>query len=94
MINLIKVKGESMAPALNDGDFVFTSRWHTKLRVDHLVVVDHALYGFIVKKVLHIAPDGQLWLGGESNKSLRSERIGWVSPRRVVGKVIYRICAS
>lgn len=93
MINLIKVKGESMAPALNDGDFVFTSRWYKKLRVDHLVVVDHALYGFIVKKVLHIAPDGQLWLGGESNKSLRSERIGWVSPRRVVGKVIYRICA-
>lgn len=94
MINLIKVKGESMAPVLNDGDFVFTSCWHKKLKTGHLVVVDHALYGFIIKKVLHIAPDGQLWLGGESNKSLQSERIGWVSPRRVVGKVIHRICAA
>ncbi|ETI62257.1 S24/S26 family peptidase [Marinomonas profundimaris] len=94
MLHLIKVEGESMAPRLCNGDFVFTSRWYKKLKVGHLVVVDHALYGFIVKKVLHIAPDGQLWLGGESNKSLQSERIGWVSSRRVIGKVIGRICAS
>lgn len=94
MLNLIKVKGESMSPRLQDGDFVFTSRLHKKLKVGHLVVVDHAFYGFIVKKVLHIAPDGQLWLGGENNKSLESERIGWVSARRVVGKVIFCICSS
>jgi nickel-type superoxide dismutase maturation protease len=94
MLNLIKVKGESMAPSLHEGDFVFTCRWYRKLTIGHLVVVDHALYGVIVKKILHIAPDGQLWLGGENNKSLQSERIGWVSPRRVLGKVIGRICAS
>lgn len=94
MFSLIKVKGESMAPNLQDGDFVFTSRWYRKLKIGHLVVVDHALYGTIVKKVLHIAPDGQLWLGGENNKSLQSERIGWVSPRRVLGKVIGRICPT
>ena len=94
MFNLIKVQGESMAPNLHDGDFVFISRWYRKLMIGHLVVVDHALYGTIVKKVLHIAPDGQLWLGGENNKSLQSERIGWVSPRRVLGKVVGRIRAS
>ncbi|AEF55455.1 S24/S26 family peptidase [Marinomonas posidonica] len=94
MLRFIKVQGESMAPNLHDGDFVFISRWYRKLKIGQLVVVDHALYGFIVKKILHIAPDGQLWLGGENNKSLQSERIGWVSPRRVIGKVIGRICAS
>ncbi|MEP0071511.1 MAG: S24/S26 family peptidase [Marinomonas sp.] len=94
MLNLIKVQGESMSPRLEDGDFVFTSRWYKKLKVGHLVVVDHALYGFIVKKVLHIAPDGQLWLGGENDKSMQSERIGWVSARRVIGKVIFCICSS
>lgn len=94
MFRLIKVQGESMSPSLHNGDFVFTSRWYRKLKMGHLVVVDHALYGLMVKKVLHIAPDGQLWLGGESNKSLQSERIGWVSPRRVVGKVIGRIRAN
>ncbi|PYF83500.1 hypothetical protein DFP75_102596 [Marinomonas alcarazii] len=82
-----------MAPYLQDGDFVFISRWYRKLAIGHIVVVDHAFYGLIIKKVLHIAPDGQLWLGGETNKSLQSERIGWVSPRRVIGKVISRICA-
>ncbi|MBJ7539697.1 S24/S26 family peptidase [Marinomonas transparens] len=94
MFRLIKVKGDSMVPRLQDGDFVFTSRFYRQLTVDQLVVVDHALYGFIVKRVLHIAPDGQLWLGGENNKSLQSERIGWVSPRRVVGKVIWCIRSS
>jgi nickel-type superoxide dismutase maturation protease len=94
MFNLIKVQGESMAPQLHEGDFVFISRFYRNLMIGHLVVVDHALYGTIVKKILHIAPDGQLWLGGENNQSLQSERIGWVSPRRVLGKVIGRICAS
>ncbi|WP_110573966.1 S24/S26 family peptidase [Marinomonas alcarazii] len=93
MVHLIKVQGHSMAPYLQDGDFVFISRWYRKLAIGHIVVVDHAFYGLIIKKVLHIAPDGQLWLGGETNKSLQSERIGWVSPRRVIGKVISRICA-
>ncbi|NLQ17832.1 peptidase S24 [Marinomonas sp. M1K-6] len=94
MFRLIKVAGDSMAPSLWDGDFVFTSRCYKKLKIGHLIVVDHALYGLMVKKILHIAPDGQLWLGGENNKSLQSERIGWVSPRRVVGKVIRKICAA
>ena len=93
MLRLMKVKGENMSPQLQDGDFVCISRWYRKLKIGQIVVVDHALYGLIIKKVLHIAPDGQLWLGGESNKSLQSERIGWVSSRRVVGKVIHRICA-
>ncbi|NVK27262.1 peptidase S24 [Marinomonas sp. CT5] len=91
MLRLMKVQGDSLVPILFDGDFVLTSRWHKKLKIGHLVVVDHALYGMIIKKIVHIAPDGQLWLGGESNQSLQSERIGWVSPRRVIGKVIYKI---
>jgi len=94
MFRLIKVLGNSMVPRLYDGDFVFTSRFYTTLKVGHLVVVDHALYGLILKKVLHIAPDGQLWLGGENNQSMQSERIGWVSSRRVVGKVVASICAQ
>ncbi|MCV2403352.1 nickel-type superoxide dismutase maturation protease [Marinomonas sp. C2222] len=94
MFKLIKVQGESMSPLLEEGDFVFISRWYRKLMIGHLVVVDHALYGYIVKRVLHIAPDGQLWLGGENNKSMQSEKIGWVSPRRVIGKVITSIRSS
>lgn len=94
MLRLIKVQGESMAPRLLDGDFVLISRFYWSLKVGQLVMVDHALYGVIVKKILHIAPDGQLWLGGENNQSLLSERIGWVSPRRILGKVRACICAQ
>lgn len=93
MFHLIKVLGNSMVPRLYDGDYVFTSRFYRSLKVGHLVVVDHALYGLMLKKVLHIAPDGQLWLGGENNQSMQSERIGWVSSRRIVGKVVTSFCA-
>ncbi|GAB3485028.1 S24/S26 family peptidase [Marinomonas epiphytica] len=88
MFNLIKVDGDSMSPTLMDGDYVLTARWYRRLKVGQIVVIDHALYGVMVKKILHVAPDGQLWLGGENPQSLLSERIGWVSPRRVLGKVL------
>ncbi|MGO3346214.1 MAG: S24/S26 family peptidase [Marinomonas sp.] len=94
MFRLIKVLGNSMAPRLHDSDFVFTSRFYPHLKVGQIIVVDHALYGLIIKKVLHIAPDGQLWLGGENVQSLSPERIGWVSSKRIVGKVIGSICAN
>lgn len=94
MFRFIKVQGESMSPRLYDGDFVFVSRFYRVLAVNQLVVVDHALYGFIVKKVLHVAPGGLLWLGGENTKSLTPERIGWVSQKRVVGKVLWCVCSK
>lgn len=94
MLRLIKVQGQSMAPQLHDGDYVFISRLFLSLKVGDVVVVDHFLYGIIIKKVVHVAPDGQLWLCGEHPTSLESERIGWLSPRRVLGKVIGRVCSS
>lgn len=93
MFRLVKVRGNSLSPYVCSGDFVLTSKLYSSLEVGHLVVVDHALYGVLLKKVLHIAPDGQLWLGCDENKSLTSERIGWVSSRRVIGKVILRVRA-
>lgn len=89
MFRFIKVQGESMSPRLYDGDFVFVSRLYWSLEVNQLVVVDHSVYGFIVKTILHIAPGGLLWLSGENHKSLTPERIGWVSQKRVIGKVLW-----
>jgi len=94
MFRLMKIEGQSKAPYLHHNDFVLTSRLFLSCRVGDVVVVDHFLYGIIIKKIRHIAPDGQLWLIGEHPTSLESERIGWVSPRRVLGKVVFRICAN
>lgn len=76
-----------MSPDISDGSFVLTSRLFRHVQVGHIVAVDHEVYGFIVKRVAKVAPDGQLWLEGTNVSSLTSERIGWVSPRRVLGKV-------
>ena len=94
MFSMIKVQGNSMVPRLYNGDFVFISRWHRQIKIGQLVVVDHTLYRFIVKKVADVSPDGLLWLTGENNESLQPEKMGWIYPNQVVGKVIYCICAN
>jgi nickel-type superoxide dismutase maturation protease len=94
MLRVIKVKGHSMVPRLMDEDYVLVNRWTRTLKVGQLVVVNHPLFSYMVKKVLDISPDGQLWLGGENKKSLRPEQMGWVQPCRIIGKVVYCICAS
>jgi hypothetical protein len=76
-----------MSPDILDGDFILTFKWFRQIRAGQLVAVDHETYGFIVKRVVKVAQDGQLWLEGTNRNSLTPERIGWVSPRRVLGKV-------
>jgi nickel-type superoxide dismutase maturation protease len=94
MFSMIKVQGTSMVPRLQHGDFVFISHWQRSLKVGDLVVVDHALYRFIVKRVLNIDCNGLLWIGGENETSLQPQELGWVAPHRLVGKVLFCICAN
>ena len=94
MFSVIKVQGTSMVPRLQNGDFVFISRWQRSLKVGDLVVVDHPLYQFIVKRVLEIDDHGLLWVGGENESSLKPQELGWIAPNRLVGKVLFCICAN
>jgi len=93
MFSVIKVRGNSMAPCLYDGDFVFIIHRYLNLNVGQLVVVNHALYGLIIKRILHIHDNGNYWLEGENEESIQPNKMGWIPPSLVVGKVIYCICA-
>ncbi|RBW42455.1 nickel-type superoxide dismutase maturation protease [Psychromonas sp. B3M02] len=93
MLSVVKVKGMSMAPRLVDGDYVFVSRFHRRLKVGHLVVVNHATYQSIIKRVQKINANGSLWLTGENDSSVQPEEMGWVPRARVLGKVIFCVCA-
>jgi len=94
MFSMIKVQGTSMVPCLQDGDFVFIGHWLWSVKIGDLVVVDHALYRFIVKRVIKIAPNGALWVCGENENSLQPEDIGWITSKQLVGKVLYCVCAK
>ena len=94
MFSMIKVQGTSMVPRLQHGDFVFISHWQRSLKVGDLVVVDHALYRFIIKRVIEIDCNGLLWIAGENESSLKPEELGWITPNKLVGKVLFCICAN
>lgn len=82
-----------MAPKLNNGDYVLVNHFHPRIKVGHLVVVNHATFRFMIKRVKKINRNGSLWLTGENELSVKPEAMGWVPKTRIIGKVIFCICA-
>ncbi|VAW85224.1 hypothetical protein MNBD_GAMMA16-2043 [hydrothermal vent metagenome] len=91
LIGIFKVNGKSMLPILAEGDFVITSRLLSKIRSNDLVVVEHPVYGRLVKRVLEVSNDNRLWLCGNNTSSLTPEKIGWINAEDIKGKVYFSI---
>ena len=92
IIGVYRVDGHSMYPTLKDGDFVFTTSL-LPLRVGSLVVVKHARFDVIVKRVREINADG-ITVIGDAPASTSSEAMGVIRRDEVLGRVIYRVTAG
>ncbi len=91
MLSIIKVQGESMMPELADGDFVMISRLFWTLKPQDKVVVDHSTYHKVIKQIKMYEPEKGLLLEGLNDASLSTEKLGWVQPKQIIGKVILSI---
>lgn len=80
-----------MKPALSDGDFVLCSSWAKKPKINKLLIVEHAQFGTIIKRVIGVNADGSFWLDSDNDVGIRSERMGLLNPQQVVGSVLYCI---
>ncbi|WP_328185903.1 S24/S26 family peptidase [Marinobacter sp. OP 3.4] len=92
-LKLYRVTGDSMLPDLTAGSFVVTLRHRAQtLRVNDVVVVEHAIHGRIIKRVIGIGQDGALSLAGDNAASSTStEALGAIRREQVLGRVIWRI---
>jgi len=54
MIGIIKVKGVSMTPTLNDGDYVITIKPRMPPRAGFIYVMSHPKHGKIIKHITKI----------------------------------------
>ncbi|PCJ32717.1 MAG: peptidase S24 [Gammaproteobacteria bacterium] len=89
MISVFKIQGESMSPRLSGGDFVVASRFYITLSEGDIVVVQHPVYGRIIKRVKHIGESGRFLLTGENEQSLSSEQMGWLARSTIKAKVLF-----
>lgn len=89
-IKLKKIVGDSMAPTINDDDYVIvlSTYYRQRYRVNDIVVCDHPEYQHIIKRISNIRDNGDVSLSGDSIKSMDSKTIGWQPQSRLQGKVI------
>ncbi|MGB0733670.1 MAG: S24 family peptidase [Pontibacterium sp.] len=89
---ICKVKGQSMAPWCESGDFVIGMRWFVAVyRPGDVVVVRHARFGLIIKRIQSIDKNEGVWLCGDNPSSTSTERLGVVPVDALQGRIICRV---
>ena len=95
LLMLIKVRGQSLSPAYEDGDYVLVSRVPLLLRgiqEGDAVVFQHPRHGKLIKLVLRLESGGRMvYLVGLNDASIDSRVFGAVPREHVLGKVIGHI---
>ena len=86
MFRLVKVTGDSMSPALNDGDYVLTKK-PQRLTPGLIYVINHSDLSRIIKRLGSTKHDRCFFLG-DNPASTPSAVIGAVEQSRVIGRVL------
>jgi len=76
-----------MLPELTNGDFVIVSKLYFKLKVGDLIVAEHPKYKSIIKRVIKMSTSQGVMLTGTAQESVSSDKMGWISPQHILGKV-------
>jgi nickel-type superoxide dismutase maturation protease len=90
---LFLVEGDSMVPALKDGDFVMIDS-HAELNIGDIVLVQHPFKQSvkIIKRIKEISPEGKYFLVGDNlSESSDSRAFGTLSAKDILGKVVCRL---
>jgi|GEM_PF-486687 len=85
-----KVTGHSMAPKIPENSYILANRWlrHLPVKKGQMLVMEHKVYGLIVKTVAIVDRNGFIWSKGENTDSISVEQLGPSSKEQVLGRVI------
>ncbi len=91
MFRVLRIRGESMSPKYQSGDFVLLRKvWGERFKRGDVIVFSKQLYGTLIKRIDKITDEG-IYVLGTGENSLDSRRLGPVNPDTVVGKVVWHI---
>ena len=91
MFRLMRVKGSSLRPEVQDGDIVLLLTWRRlwRLRPGQRVVFRQPGYGTLIKKIERLGPgEDQIFVTGSHAASIDSYTFGPVPLQTIVGVVI------
>jgi len=95
MLQIVRIRGQSLFPELNDGDFILMGKgpiFIPQMKPGDLVVFQHELYGQMIKRIKEIdAAHRKVFVLGNHDASIDSRQLGWIDIDCVVGKVIWSI---
>ena len=95
MLKFFKISDNSLFPEYGEGDFVLSAKipfFLDSVRCGDVVVFRHPLYGTMIKKVSHIAGDGnRIYVIGTHENSVDSRQFGALRKDALIGKVIWHI---
>jgi nickel-type superoxide dismutase maturation protease len=95
MLRIIKVSGDSLDPAISEGDFVLIAKipfMLNSLKKGDVVIFNHPIYGRLIKQIEWVSADGQaLFVIGAHDFSVDSRQFGPISKQLLQGKVIWHI---
>ncbi len=81
-----------MSPMISDGDFVIYLAkilpWQT-YEMGDLVVLKHAQYGTILKRIVQVMPNKNYRLKSDHPTGISTKEIGVCSKKTIKGRVIY-----
>lgn len=92
MLKLLRVKGNSLRPEVQDGDMVMLLTWRRlwKLKPGDRVVFRQPTYGTLIKKIERLGPGkDQVFVTGAHAASVDSYEFGPISIQSIIGKVIF-----
>lgn len=95
MIYLRRIQGNSMYPALRNGDYIVALAAFQKNYIDgDIVIVSHPQYAEIIKRIKFIDDLGNFWLAGDGSDTLSTQQMGAIKPEQVMAKLWWHIKAK
>ena len=95
MFKLLKVSGDSLSPAYQDGDFVLVAKIpviFNSLQHGDVIAFNHDILGTMIKQIDTISLDGKtITVIGTHPNSVDSTQFGPISHKTLIGKVIWHV---
>jgi len=86
-----------MLPEYKEGDFVVINEipfFLRQLSKDDIIIFNHTVYGILIKKIDSYLPGEGYFVSGTHEKSLDSNKLGYIPMNAIRGKVIWHIRKS